>query len=210
MVRGVIFDFHNTLVTAASLTDWLTGAGADPATTARVLPVLGEVWSRAGARFPGAQWDLDPSLHRRAFTQVLVEDAACPPELAEQLYISMPEQWAPAPGAVELLQNLHTHGIRTALLSNIALDPRPRLEQLGLLPHLDVVMLSFEEGLVKPDPALYARALDRLGLEAHECVMVGDSPAADGGAAHAGIASLIIPLGGTGPDLSLAARLLTP
>lgn len=54
MVRGVIFDFHNTLVTAASMTDWLADAGGDPATTARVLPVLGEVWSRAGMRFPGA------------------------------------------------------------------------------------------------------------------------------------------------------------
>lgn len=122
----------------------------------------------------------------------------------------MPEQWAPAPGAMKLLQDLHTHGVRTALLSNIAVDPRPRLEQLGLLQHLDVVMLSFEEGLVMPDPALYARALDRLGLEAHECVMVGDSPTADGGAAYAGIASLVIPLRSTGPDLSLAARLLMP
>lgn len=150
MLRGVIFDFRNTLVAAASLTDWLTSAGADPETTIRVLPTLEDVWSRASLRFPGPEWDLDPALHRQAFTQVLVEDAACPAELAERLYASMPQQWTAVAGAVELLERLHGRGVRTALLSNIALDPRPRLAELGLLQHLDVVVLSFQEGLYRP------------------------------------------------------------
>lgn len=209
MLRAAIFDFHNTLVMGASLSAWLADAGADSVTATRVLPVLTQVWSRAGQRFPGASWDLDPALHHQAFTQVLVEDAACPAELAERLYASMPAQWIPAPGALELLKDLHCRGVRTGLLSNIAVDPRSKLDEIGLLQYLDVVMLSFEEGLVKPNPEIFTRMLDRLGVKAHECLMVGDSPSVDGGSTDAGIASLIIPQSRTGPDLSLAACFFT-
>lgn len=209
MLRGVIFDFHNTLVTARSLEDWLRDCRADDATSARVLPVLAGVWQRAAQRHPDTAWDLEPALHRQVFTQVLVEDANCPVDLADRLYQSMPDQWVPAAGAEPLLQTLHTRGTKIALLSNIAIDPRARLDELGLLQYLDVVVLSYEEGLTKPDPVLFERTLVRLGVGPDECVMVGDSPLADGGASSAGIASIVIPVVQGVPDLMLATQLLT-
>lgn len=209
MLRGVIFDFHNTLVTARSLEDWLRDCGADEVTTARVLPVLASVWQRAAQRDPDTTWDLDPAMHRQVFTQVLVEDANCPVYLAERLYQSMPEQWVLVAGVKSLLGTLHTRGVKVALLSNIAIDPRARLGELGLLQYLDAVVLSYEEGLTKPDPVLFERTLARLGVGPHECVMIGDSPLADGGASRAGIASIVIPVVQGIPDLTLATQLLT-
>lgn len=38
------------------------------------------------------------------------------------------------------------------------------------------VMLSCEEGLLKPDPALFRRLLDRFGFTAQECFFIDDSP----------------------------------
>ena len=56
-------------------------------------------------------------------------------------------------------------------------------------------MLSFEVGAVKPDPAIFETALDRLGVAAADAVMVGDSDEADGGARALGCGfTLVDPL----------------
>ena len=49
------------------------------------------------------------------------------------------------------------------------------------------VVVSGHEGLVKPDPAIYRRCLERNGLAAGGCVFIDDSPANVAGAAALGI-----------------------
>lgn len=212
-LNGVIFDFHQTLATAGSLETWVrdavavSGDGDDQ--HSEILPVLRTVWERAGQRYPNSEWDLDPDLHRKAFTDVLTSQAACSPRLAAALYDMMPGQWVPVPGAIDLLQALQAGGRRVGLVSNIGLDIRPRLAQMGLLTYLDTVVLSYQEGLVKPDPRIFTLAADRLGLPAEECVFVGDHPHADGGAVHAGMTSILVPARDHVPQLHLATALLT-
>jgi putative hydrolase of the HAD superfamily len=66
-------------------------------------------------------------------------------------------------------------GVRTAMLSNSWGDTthydRPLLEEL-----FDGWVISSEVGLRKPDPAIYALAAARIGLEPDECVYVDDLP----------------------------------
>ena len=45
---------------------------------------------------------------------------------------------------------------------------------MGLLPYIDLVVASAEEGVSKPDPRLFEIALDRAHCPAHEALMVGD------------------------------------
>lgn len=208
---AVIFDFHRTLVMGGPFEDWLTDAAAlagCEVEVARVLPVLRTVWSRAAVRHPDTAWDLDPAMHRRAFEEVLVEEGDCPAPVASALYDLMPGQWRAVPGAVELLVGLRAHGLRVGLLSNTALDLRPRLAELGILEHLDAVLLSVEEGLVKPDPRLFERAAGALGVHARRCVYVGDTPAADGGAVAAGMTCVLVPVVDDIPQLATTAALL--
>jgi FMN phosphatase YigB (HAD superfamily) len=47
-------------------------------------------------------------------------------------------------------------------------------------------VLSFEVGAVKPNPGIFQTALVRLGVEAADALMVGDSEEADGGAEAVG------------------------
>jgi beta-phosphoglucomutase-like phosphatase (HAD superfamily) len=54
-------------------------------------------------------------------------------------------------------------------------------------------VLSFEVGLVKPDPAIYARALELLGVPGRHALMVGDSPRDDVGGVPLNIRTLILP-----------------
>lgn len=43
-----------------------------------------------------------------------------------------------------------------------------------LYPFFDAVCLSFDEGIQKPDPAIFERCIERLGVEADACLYVGD------------------------------------
>lgn len=210
---GVLFDCFRTLVMAGSFQGWLGRAveasGDGPFMQEEdVVEVLRTVWARAADRYPDARWDLDPHLHREFFQEILTSEAGCTRRLAGVLYDTMPDQWRPAPGAVELLQSLKAGGYRAGLLSNTGIDLRPRLAELGLLDALDTVVLSFEEGMVKPDPRIFGLAADRLWVPAGACVFVGDTPKADGGAVHAGMTSILIPVRGGVPQMNIAADLL--
>jgi putative hydrolase of the HAD superfamily len=65
-------------------------------------------------------------------------------------------------------------GYKTALLSNswgTELYPRHRFPDM-----FDVVVISGEVGLRKPDPAIFTLTTEKLGLEAQRCVFVDDHP----------------------------------
>jgi putative hydrolase of the HAD superfamily len=65
---------------------------------------------------------------------------------------------------------------------------RPKIEQFKLADHLDLLVVSEEVGVAKPDPAIFEIALDRLGVQASETLFVGDSIEFDmRGAASAGL-----------------------
>lgn len=65
---------------------------------------------------------------------------------------------------------------------------RPKIERLGLAGYMDVLIVSEEVGVAKPDPAIFAIALERLGVQPSEALFVGDSPEFDlRGAAAAGV-----------------------
>jgi HAD superfamily hydrolase (TIGR01493 family) len=79
-------------------------------------------------------------------------------------------------------------GGRTVVNRNV---PNGREAVLGVIG--DDFVLSFERGACKPDPAIFHTALDRLGVQAHEALMVGDRSGHDGAAVEAGITTLLVP-----------------
>lgn len=67
---------------------------------------------------------------------------------------------------------------RTAVLSNAWPGARKALtERWGLGNAVDVMIISAEEGVAKPDPAIYHIALRRLGVRPEEAVFVDDMAA---------------------------------
>lgn len=89
--------------------------------------------------------------------------------------------------------------------NNILQEQQEKLEYLELAPHVDALIVSGEAGVSKPDPGIFAIALDALRVRPDEAVMVGDSWSADVvGARGAGIAAVWFnPLGLTPPDPTL-------
>ena len=65
----------------------------------------------------------------------------------------------------DLLYLLRRARIPTALITNGGSDiQREKLTVLNIKPWFDVVIVSGEVRLVKPDAAVFALALDRLGI----------------------------------------------
>lgn len=186
--RAVLFDFSGTLFrleheSFAEHADLIRAITAPSAVAAELDASLGDAWERR---------DLDPQLHRTAYLAALRGRGVADPE-AIYGHMLDPQCWQPYPDTVATLAALA--GVPVAVVSNIAWDISPVLARHGVDRYVDEVVLSFEEGVMKPDPKIFRVACDRLGVEPAEALMVGDSAAADGGATAIGCGfELVAPL----------------
>ncbi|OSD03963.1 HAD hydrolase subfamily IA REG-2-like protein [Trametes coccinea BRFM310] len=91
------------------------------------------------------------------------------------------------------LKKLKELNIRTGLISNTDARMRAVIEDLDLIPHLDTVLLSEEEGVEKPSGEIFRRACERMGVKPHETVHVGDELDCDyHGAKACGFEALLV------------------
>lgn len=68
-----------------------------------------------------------------------------------------------------------------------------KIEKLGLAEYVDFLVTSEEVGIEKPDPAMFAKALQKLDCDSSEALMIGDSWSKDiVGANSMGITSIWI------------------
>lgn len=72
------------------------------------------------------------------------------------------------------LRQLRSNGYRLAVVSNWEPSLEEVLDHLGLRFHFTAVVTSSVEGVWKPDPRLYAIALERCGIAPEQAVSVGD------------------------------------
>ena len=77
------------------------------------------------------------------------------------------------PEAEEVLREL-SERYHIGIIANQNLGSKDRLEELGLLRYIDLVIASAEEGVAKPDLRIFQIALDRANCNPEEAVMVGD------------------------------------
>ena len=197
----MLFDFSGTLFRLEEDDSWFAGMSVDDKAVdghvqAELMRRLTAPTGRSVRMGPAAYqtWvnrDLAPHLHREAYLHVLRESGVADHH-AESLYqrLITPASWTPYPDAADALRRLSDKGIRTAVVSNIAFDIRPAFAAIGA--HADEFVLSFEVAAVKPDPAIFRIALHRLGVDAGDAVMVGDSEEADGGAQAVGCGFVLV------------------
>lgn len=200
-IRGVIFDFHSTLVDGADPARWIADAyrqlDVPPSLSEGELAALRDrlrnIWRYADEIDPRSRRDLSQQLHRDVFTRTVSRLPGIGPALSDALYTVLPDQWTVFADTLSVLQELKSRGLRLVVLSNIGIDIRPFLKRAGLSDLLDGVVLSYEAGVVKPDPAIFERALELLEVPATQTLMVGDSPHDDVGGAALKIRTLILP-----------------
>jgi putative hydrolase of the HAD superfamily len=65
---------------------------------------------------------------------------------------------------------------KTAIVSNTWPQMRTRMANAGLLDMVDAIVLSCEVGYAKPDPRIYAAALQRVGARPAVTLFIDDTP----------------------------------
>lgn len=94
----------------------------------------------------------------------------------------------PISGTVAIKASLQEQGIPLYALTNFAADTFSEAqERFAFLNDFRDVVVSAEEGLIKPDIAIYERLLERNGLKAETCLFIDDSAANIEGARQVGL-----------------------
>jgi putative hydrolase of the HAD superfamily len=144
---------------ALAAVEWLakhevdTGSVGEP-DLVRGWRVFGRVFARAG----------------------VTDDAAIDVALAElQAYHERNNLWEHVPpDVIPALQRLRAAGKKLVVVSNANGRMRAALDRVGIGPHVDLVIDSFEESVEKPDPRIFQLAMERIGSRPETTVHVGD------------------------------------
>lgn len=108
------------------------------------------------------------------------------------------------PDAAAALADLARLGLRLVCVSNWDCSLPGVLGRCGLADALDGVVTSAGAGARKPDPTIFAPALELAACRPHEALYVGDTPEEDLAAANAaGIHALLLDREGSGEVASL-------
>jgi putative hydrolase of the HAD superfamily len=104
-----------------------------------------------------------------------------------------PHAWIVFPDVVPALDELRAMGVRMGVVSNWDSRLPKLLDQLGLAPYFGTVVVSHLEGIEKPNPEIFLRAVERLGGRPETTLHVGDVPELDeAGARAARLTSVLI------------------
>jgi putative hydrolase of the HAD superfamily len=106
------------------------------------------------------------------------------------------------------LNALSERKLLLGLISNVDKDISPMLEKLGILPFLKYRMTSQEAGVAKPDPGIFHKGVERVGVDPRNALYVGDQWVVDVQAArNAGMQSLLIDRGDFFDDVPAADKI---
>jgi putative hydrolase of the HAD superfamily len=111
-------------------------------------------------------------------------------------YTAYRDAWAGYPDVDEALDAIEAAvpGIRFGIITNgeLALQAR-KVEKIGVAGRMEHVIASGDVGVAKPDPRVFAHAVERFGVAPSEAVYVGDRVRVDAlGAAAAGLVGVWI------------------
>ncbi len=102
-------------------------------------------------------------LSERQGRPVLVEDFLVASQIMEKYDL-----------VYNLAQDIRQAGLKTAILSNMYKTSAVALRASGNYDNFDPVILSFQEGMAKPDLAIYHLACQKLGCQPQEILFIDD------------------------------------
>ncbi|MDB5674448.1 MAG: hydrolase [Sphingomonas bacterium] len=133
----------------------------------------------------------------RPFAETSVELTAQYPHHAELIELFGPRfndtNSSAIPGMPELLAELDSAGVPLFAITNFSGEffPPFRVKYPDMFDRFRDIVVSGDEKMMKPDPAIYRLALDRFGLRPEEAVFVDDNRDNVAGAAALGIHGIL-------------------
>lgn len=172
MIKAVIFDMFETLVTLfTGRTYFSENIAADVGID---IELFRKEWHTTEKDRTTGKYTLDEGLEltlRRLgiFTQEKLELALSRRHAAlNDTFSAIPKE------SVQLLKELKARGIKIGLMTNTFSDERNFIRSCELFPYFDIALISYEQGICKPDPQMYRMMTEQLGVTPEECLFVGD------------------------------------
>lgn len=172
MIKAVIFDMYETLVTLFNSTLYkgkeISEEMGIPEKTFR------EIWNPS---------EDDRTLGLRSFEDVITEilnvNGIYDQELFDTIVRKRYQLTAEAfshkhPDVILMLKALKDRGIKIGLITNCYFEERDAIKACDLYELFDAVCMSCEIGIKKPDLRVYDLCAKKLGVEPRECLFVGD------------------------------------
>lgn len=78
------------------------------------------------------------------------------------------------PDVIPMFRALKERGLKVALISNCFSEEAEQIRNSDFFEYIDVPILSYEQGVCKPDKAIYERCVQELGVAMNECLYLGD------------------------------------
>lgn len=172
--KAVLFDLFTTLTSLKHLKD------APGRFTHEILGVPSEAWSNAlfhksRQRLIGAitdpleiikdvAWKIDPWI-----PEELLQQAAHERRIRFRYCLENPPD-----GVIDSLREIRDAGYKTALVSNADIIEIEAWKDSALNGCFDEVIFSCYEGCMKPDPKIFSLAVEKLTVDARDCLYVGD------------------------------------
>ena len=195
MIRGVLFDLFHTLTDVES--NW-----SDLPWTSDVLGIDRTEWNSALTQ--RSRWRLAGEVRQpREIVATLARELR--PDISDQLIdqavavrierFRRTLQRIPLEN-VRLIEDLRRSGIKTALVSNADAMEVAAYGSSPLAARFDAEVFSCDVGLVKPEAGIYLKALSALGLDASQCMFVGDGGSNElEGARAVGLRTVFVSIG---------------
>lgn len=172
-VRGVIFDLFHTLTGLES--EW-----SDLPGTSTLLGIDRRLWDgvlheRSRDRLTGAL--SDPFLIVRSLAHMI--DPAIPEDRIRATVEMRIRRFRDTlsripPANIEVLKRLRSSGLKVGLITNADAIEMASWAQCPLAGLFDAEVISCHVGMAKPDPEIFLKCLEMLGLPAGDCLFVGD------------------------------------
>ena len=183
MIRTIIFDIGNVL-TVFGWKNFLHSFGFPPEIEKRVgkATVDNPFWHEFDKGFLSDEEMLEGFIRN---------DPSVEKELRE-IYVSLHGIVTMADYAIPWIQALKKAGYQVLVLSNFSDKVRRENgDALDFLEYVDGGILSYKDGVIKPDPAIYSLLLERYGLKPEECVFLDDMQPNLDAAARFGIHTIL-------------------
>jgi putative hydrolase of the HAD superfamily len=196
MIRAIFFDLDDTLVDdTISLEQCAETAARELAADRAASPVdLADAYVDAAIDFwtqlgPGSSkpksGEIRPAMWRCALQRYGIDDDALATRLADRFDALRVERVELFPEALPVLNALHGRYKMAIITNGYAETHELKIARLELERFFDRIILAGDLEMVKPDPAIFAHAMDLLGVSPPESLMVGDRYDRDIEGAHA-------------------------
>jgi putative hydrolase of the HAD superfamily len=175
-IDAVLFDLYDTLARPDGA--MLDAGRLRLAERAGVEVVrLRKEWQRTYlARSLGTLGGMEDELRDMLTACDLTPTVAVLAELAALEYATWRDSVRLFEDSLPALEWLRRDGYRLGIVSNCSCQAGAVVDPLGLREAVDTMVLSCEVGLMKPDPAIYTLAMERLGTTPERTLLVDDLP----------------------------------